>query len=127
MNSNPGGGIFRKFEPIEQSPARFDFMPPRNPGGHVSQQKPAPAHRPSKPPRNSGQCEDEYGQDIAPDINPQVVSVRLKRPAERPDCGADGPTSRLTLEPVPVGQVNAVDQGISLEDFPVARRGENVD
>ena len=58
---------------------------------------------------------------------PRSYPSMPERPTERPDRRAERPTSRPTLEPVPIRQVDAVDLGIGLEDFAVARRGEDLD
>ena len=51
---------------------------------------------------------------------------RSDRP-ERPDRRAERPAPRPPLEPVPLGQVDAVDVRVGLEDLAVARRGQHVD
>ena len=53
--------------------------------------------------------------------------MRPERSAERPHGRPECPTSWLTLEPVPIREVDAVDLGIGLEDLAIARRRENLD
>ena len=58
-----------------------------DPRGHVGQQERAPAHRPADPSGDAGQGQHQDGQDVATDVDPQVVAGAPERTAERPDLG----------------------------------------
>ena len=115
-------------EAFEQGQPRADLVPAGDPVGDVGQQEPAAPHRPADPPRDARQGQDEHGQDVAPDVDAQVVARargatgRAPRPPRR---SAQRP--RSPLEPGPLGQADAVDVRVGLEDLAVARRGEHVD
>ncbi len=98
-----------------------------DPGGHVGQQEPAASHRPADPSRDARQGQDQDRQDVAPDVDAQVVAGAPERPAELPDRRPQRPAAPVALEPAPRGQADAVDVRVGLEHLAVARRGEDVD
>ena len=113
---------------LEQGQPRADLVPAGDPLGDVGQQEPAAAHRPADPPGDARQGQDEHREDVAADVDAQVVAPRrgaTGRGPRPPQSSAQRPG--LPLEPGPLGELDAVDVRVGLEDLVVARRGQDVD
>src|SRR5262249_9953981 len=90
-------------------------------------QETAAPHDPTHPSRNSGQREDEDGQDVAADVDPKVVGRATEGPADRPDGGEHSPVAAFTIKPALLGQTDSVNVRVGVEDLMIARGGEYVD
>ena len=101
---------------------------PGTQSGHVGQEEPAAAHRPAEPPGDArpGPGRGRSGCRPGRRSPGRIRATRSERPSVQ-TAEPERPTPRPTLEPVPVGQVDAVDLGVGLEDLAVARRGEDLD
>jgi hypothetical protein len=67
-------------EGFQEGKSRIDLMPTFNPGCDISQQECSAPHGPSNPPRNASDRKDEHGENVAPYVYPQVVSLSPERP-----------------------------------------------
>ena len=127
VGEHPRGAVLGDPQGFEQGQPRVDFVAAGDPAGHVGQQEAAAAHRPADPPGDARQGQHQDRQDVAPDVDPQVVTLAAQRPPEPPDRRAERLAAGIALEPVAVGEVDAVDVRVGLEDLAVARRGQHVD
>ena len=104
--AGPSAGDAQAFE---QGQPRADLVAAGNPVGDVGQQEPAPAHRPADPPGDARQGQDEHRQDVAPDVDPEVVALAPERTAQRPDRRAHRPAARGRARTSSASELDAVD------------------
>ena len=113
---------------IQKGEARLDLVSRGIPGRDIGEQEAAAAHGPAQAVCGMpASASTSHGQDIAPDVDAEVVPLPAQAPSQVPDGGQAGPAAGPAFEPVAFGQPDVFDLGVGLEDGSAARRGQHVE